>query len=266
MINRNRESVNDMADLLITELRDNRLWAIYRVGEYGDDTSEVIRCSGWIPNLWNLTQADFADGNRPVVQAEVESKTYTEHTNGGRTNNKEYVSPSAYFADPYVKERYMSYLGRDVFDFSFPPGDPDKVDMVVTFRHFGVQFSLRDSSIDVQNTPLVEWYSEYHQTTAERLATSEVFASSNEAIAGQIKCDGIFGDRYFPIAKFDLTKVKLSDAINVCESFKGCSTALVLAGGKVAFIGLRAKASELEYIEDVYEVGGQIVSNQDWEW
>ena len=77
--------------------------------------------------------------------------------------------------------------------------------------------------------------------------------------------DDLFGDRFFPVAKFDLTTTSLDIAECMCDHFKGHSKPIIYQD-RFAFIGIRCKPSELYNIHDLYEVGGTILINEEFDW
>lgn len=253
-----------MANLLITELKGDKLWAIYRFGEYGD--GEVIRASGWIPNVFGITEADIVD-KKYLTDVKVERKIFMEASNGGRSNQKEYVSIEDYFADPSVKKRYFDKLASSnpmIYSMN-NPGDIEHLDLIVDLSYNDRTFTLREIMYDISNSPIDEWYSEFHSNhMALKLDVCETFDTPEEAILNQKDTDDLFGKRYFPVAVFNLNKATLEQAKNVCENFKGSSRPII--SNDRCYIGLRSKDYELSNIHEIYEIGGAILQHQEWNW
>jgi hypothetical protein len=250
-----------LVQLLATERKNGKVWAIYRSED--SDVNDFTTAYGWVPNVWGL---DESSSVKNIVECNLVKKYFMQASNGGRSNLKHYDSIADYFADPIVKKMYMRSLSseNDILFLMNHPGDTDRLDVVYEFEHEGQHFELDDSIWDPKDSPVNDWYSEFHAVTGAILESIESYATAEEAIAAQTSTNDLFGKRYFPVAKFDLSKVKLSDALIICEEFKGHSRPLTFNG--VAYVGVRSKDYQLESIESIYELGGTILKDRDWDW
>lgn len=211
--------------------------------------------SGYVPNVFGVDE--IIPGNEHTVT--VLKTSVMEHMNGGRINEKEYSSIEEYIADPLVKERCIQQYKKEPFDFNFR-GEPTRVDHKFYLNHNGKDISVISPGYDTVVPP--EWYSEVHMTKAAELYSKYCFEDLDEAISNLGAVDDLFGTRYFPVACFN--RNLLDDAKDVCENFKGFSQPLLYEDR--VFFGLRMKPCEIGYITDLYDAGGVILKNCEWDW
>jgi hypothetical protein len=229
----------------------SKVWAVLSCGD--GDTAAY----DYISNIFGINEFDETIG-KPTFTVNVVSVVYKQHSNGGRTNNKDYPSIDAYVNDPITKKLYQQKLKSSFFDLS--PGDPDSVDAIYTIEYNGQLFNLSGTHYDIIPP---DWYSEEHQDTGKRLSKSVAYDTAEEALnsLGEPTND-LFGQRYFPVVKCD--RANLSSVVNECENFKSCSKPIFF--GNYAFIGIRSKTHEVNYIRDVYKAGGVVLKNEEWNW
>lgn len=226
----------------------SKVWALYK--------DEGVLASGWVPNLWDIKE--LSHDNRTHVNATLVNIYYMQGSNGGRSNQKRYDSIADYVADPITKQLYLTALKSGMFDR--PCGDADKVDKIFNFTAFGTKFTIQEHMYDEILPP--EWYSEEFQETAVLLAKADVYPTADEAISNQEKRDDLFGDRFFPVVVYP--KDKLEIAKELVQEFKNWSNPLFFED-KV-FFGIRAKSCEIWNLKNVYESGGHVLINQEWDW
>lgn len=260
-----------MATILVSgEIKNGKIWAEH-ITEEANEWEGFKTVRGWVPWIFDqYVSKHFLDSidqdGRPSkfeVPVKFVRKCYIEHSNGSRTNNKQYSSIEEYIADPFVKELYLTRLSQDMFDLS-NSGESQHLDLVYVFSLFGRVFHLSTIEYDVAVDKFEEWYSEAKVSVAQELELVDVWELPEDALAGQQKADDLFGERYFPVAKFDLTVTSLEEAKDACEYFKGCSKPLKI--GNHVYIGIRSKGSELDGIFGIYGISGRILKDREWDW
>jgi hypothetical protein len=97
---------------------------------------------------------------------------------------------------------------------------------------------------------------------SKELYNLETFDTAKEAIDTQQSEEDLFGTRYFPVLSFPVKSLEIGREL--AGGFKNCSEPL-LYKDKV-FFGVRAKTREISYIEDIYEAGGVVLKNRQWDW
>lgn len=239
-----------------------------------EDTSKIWVCvddsdddsflgSGYIDNPFTIEELSGIEEKfvKKAFSGTLLYSKYMEHSNGGRTNEKVYDSIAEYFADPLVKalvtKRYLS-------GFDLSSGNPDQLDAIHTFEFDqfpGKQFTVSESLWGDFVPP--EWRTEIYASTIEQLDSCVVWDDAKQAIANSEVCDDLFGDRAFPVIR--APKHLAKEMLDIADSaFKSCSK--VLHSSEYIYIGLRSKVYELDNINEVYEKGGFILKDRQWDW
>lgn len=222
----------------------------------------ILIGSSYVKNIFTDDQIRKDENNTFLeLTGIIEDIKFLEKSNGGRSNEKEYSSVQDYFNDPKVKRNIEQKCKAGVL--SFISGDPDKVSIktkiklnIVPEQLIVVELGVYDDFVPP------EWYNEFHADILDRLLTKEHYASSSEAINGLTYHEDLFGDRYFPVIKASIDKIEQMKIL--ASEFKNWSKPLF--NDQFVFIGLRAKPDEIYTIEDIYNAGGYILKNVDWDW
>jgi hypothetical protein len=233
----------------------SKIWVLL---QEEDDCTNTSLVSGYIDNCLNIDEIDRT-AKYPV---ELLSQYWMEHTNGGRSNLKQYLTPLDYWSDPDVKSRVMEYYSNNMTYQFTHKGDPNRIDLCCRFKLFNCVFEL--SSVDYDCSPPDEWYSESKHETLLRLQQSPVFDSVVEALSHvSNNCvSDLFGDRYFPVLKAPRKLDRVMESL--CNSFK--SNSKLIYDDEYVYIGIRSKNSELDTIYDIYDRGGFILNGVEWDW
>lgn len=240
----------------------SKIWVILQ--DPLDDDSWSIG-SGYIANIFPEGYFDAEDGtfNAQKLTGVVTKTVVMEHSNGGRSNNKEYSSVHEYLADPIVKQACRDIIiGGLGAKLSRNGGDPDRVDFVRTFKidGYSVEFTVSDSCFD--SIIPQEWTNEFHSNVITGLAKCKVWDTAQQAIENTESTYDLFGERYFPVLK---APVELASKMeNICDGFKSYSTPLT--DSEFVYIGIRSKPYEIDNIKEIYSAGGWILQYQEWDW
>jgi len=240
----------------ITTPNTSKIWAVIQKDIDDEDT---VSGYGYIENIFGIEEID----KDKLYDINILSIKFMEHANGGRTNTKQYNSIEEYWADPKVKENVMRCY-KEGFSFKLSyRGSPDELDVIVDFEVVGYEghiFTLSENLYPCE--PPEEWYSESLPYVIENLKTKTTYETYQDALEAQTKTDDFFGERYFPVLKAPKhLKGKIQDC---CDNFKGHSKALT--DGENIYIGIRSKDFELGAIKEIYEQGGSILVDAEWDW
>jgi hypothetical protein len=231
-----------------------------------DDFGGFLRIGGGyidnlFPNEYFGTQDNF---DKSIKLEGVLSECYfMESSNGGRGNPNQYSSIEEYIKDPLVKQRFNKRQFNR-FDFS-DCGDPERVDLISRFRiqePFEVPRTFELKERIWEDVVPLEWYSEAHSSTVERLSKTDSYENAQEAIESTSVEDDLFGSRLFPVLK--APKELMDKMKEICEDFKSYSK--VLMDDQFIYIGIRSKEHEIDTINDIYENGGTILKDTQWDW
>ena len=253
---------------------DVRQYALHRLDSNNPDKSKIwvtishpeeysLGC-GYISNPFPEGYFDAEDGTfkKQKLTGVVTKTVVMESSNGCRSNTKEYSSIQEYLADPIVKEacRYITVgrLGAKIARC----GDPNRVDFIRTFKIDGYseEFTLSDSYYS--NIIPQEWTNEFHANTIEVLSKCKVWDTAQQALNNTESTDDFFGERYFPVLK---APVELTETMqSICYGFK--SHSIPLTDSEFVYIGIRSKSCEIGTISEIYEAGGCILRDQEWDW
>jgi hypothetical protein len=223
------------------------------------DDEDTLSGYGYIDNIFGIEEIN----KEKLYDINILAIKYLEHSNGGRTNKKEYNSVEDYWADPKVKENVCrSYKEGLSFKFSYN-GNPDEIDVKVVFEvvdYPGHTFTLYENLYT--SKPPKEWYSECLSHVIDELKQKSSYPTHLDALEAQIKTDDLFGERYFPVLK---APIALEEQMVECAAyFKGHSK--TLTDGENVYIGIRSKSHELGGITEIYEQGGTILVDTQWDW
>lgn len=227
----------------------SEVWAVIEDGDFFG--------SGYIKNVFGINV--LGDGVKQVFEGVELFRVYRQHNNGGRTNGQAYHSLSAYLDDPINQQLYAKKISSGPFDVI---GNPEDVDVELSFKILGYTetFIVSHTLYDVWTD---EFYSSVFSNVIAELEATEVYDTAEVALAAQVPTDDLFGTRYFPVFKFP--KDHWPQAEYFVSSFKGCSKALI--GKDHVYYGVRAKKSEINYIEEAYtKLGGKVLAGTDWYW
>ena len=235
---------------------------VWVVGE-----SENLSVYGYVKNVFNLQEigvhARLARMKNilGIAFVTIESIIYKEHSNGGRTNEKEYASVYDYTNDPVVWRRYREWLATRPFG---RPGDPDQVDAVITVR-YQLNHSIVITTPQYSETPILpsSWYSDHFFLKGCEFHVTERIDSVEEAIASFMPCETLFGTRSFGVATWPSTVPEWVINESLFD-FKGYSQPIHYAGN--TYIGLKVAGNEEVAVKAIYESGGKILKHKEWDW
>lgn len=238
------------------------IWVNVHFCEDGED--DYIG-SGYIDNPFPLDYfgAVGEEFRRETFSGVLVKTVIMEHANGGRSNNKQYSSLLEYLADPLVKELCRkSITGGLAYSFSSDGGDPDNIDYVNTckFDQFPEEFEISHTTYD--SIVPQAWLNEFNSDTIIGLGKCAVWPDADKAIAESTVEDDLFGLRAFPVLKAPIGLT--SKMQSICGWFKSCSEPL--SDSEFVYIGIRAKTYEIDTIREIYEAGGWILCDQQWDW
>lgn len=239
----------------------SKIWV--NVNNYENGNKELIG-SGYITNPFSLDYfGSDEEFSKETFTGSLVKTVVMEHSNGGRSNNKQYSSLAEYLADPVVKESCREYITGGVASvLSRNGGDPDKIDYITTwkFDQFPEEFTTSYSCWD-KIIPQ-EWLNEFNAHTIVNLSKCSVWPNAARAISESQVEEDLFGDRLFPVLKapIELTG-KMQD---ICYGFRSFSDPLT--DSEFVYIGIRSKKYEIDTINEIYEAGGWILCDQQWDW
>lgn len=240
----------------------SKIWVILQ--DPLDDDSWSIG-SGYIANIFPEGYFDAEDGTfkAKTVTGIVTRTVVMEHSNGGRINTKEYSSVQEYLADPIVKAACREHItGGLMARIARGGGEPDRVDFIRTFKIDGYdsEFTVTDSCYD--SIIPQGWINEFHSNVITVLAKCKVWDTAEQALQNSESTDDLFGERYFPVLKAPV--VLTATMQSICDGFKGYSTPLT--DSEFVYIGIRSKSYEIDNIKEIYDAGGWILCDQEWDW
>lgn len=227
-----------------------------------EDTWMNLIATGYVDNIFGATVENDAD--QTGIEITVTKCCFMEHMNGGRKNDNEYATVEDYLADPVVKENARKHVLGGIFDRG--PGDSDKLDFVFEFkvtdeRYVSDKVFTMSESLWDEVLPS-EWYNEFHSDTIADLSGYKVYESAEAALAAVEVREDLFGNRLFPVIKAPLSLKDLM--VEYAGNCKGHSTPI--DDGESVYIGLRCKEWEISVVNEVYESGGAILQNREWNW
>lgn len=240
----------------------SEIWVVSKIKNELEEGMTICAGHGYVLNVFGEDYFGNAENFRKeTFDATIKSVSYFEHCNGGRQNTKAYQSVEEYLSDPVVKENLRRKSIATVFDMS--PGDPERIDVeiVFTFDKFpNVELMVTETSYE--DIVPEEWYSEFYAKEINELETFDVFENAQEAIINTKIEEDIFGQRAFPVMRVPHNASK--ELIDCHYAFKNYSKPL--KGKEFIYFGLRSKMSELDTINEIYELGGHILKNKQWDW
>jgi hypothetical protein len=243
----------------------DRIYVIYK------DDIEKVSMYGFVPNVFGYTYDDCNDEkflNIPV-DVDVKSIKFMEMEENGRGNLNDYRSVEDYFNDPAVKLKCVQSYTTPSW-LSGEKGNPLELECYMELEYDGKPFEFInryncDDEDKLYSFIPKEWYGEAFQHCVEKLSECESYDIADEYLSytesNKTEC-AIFGERYFPVAKFK--KDDLVKGYDIACWFKNCSEPLIY--GDYVYFGIRSKPSELSNgVKMIYELG-TILKNVEWDW
>ena len=228
--------------------RKDEQWVWTHIPLYGD---QYVSIAQWV------SQKLGEPGS--TIEKMIVKAVLLEAKNGGRFNNREYKSYQEYFDS--CKDTVMEYWrGGMMLKIMRGSGDPDSMDIRV---YLGNGMILEGPLYEFSAPE--EWYSEIHRDNYKFQLRDGLFDTADEAIYAYslLNSEDLFGERYFPVAVFPIeTTANIRD---IMAMPKGSSKPIVTRDNII--FGTRCKSSEYqELIKLVYENGGKIAKNLQWDW
>ena len=255
----------------IVNLPDNlsKLWAIVTL-PIKEECGGFKTTSGYIENFLGLTEID------KEVKYEVTCTRafLMESKNGGRTNTTEYDTIEDYINDPFVRRMYEKKRTSGMFgmlDYGANPGEVDDVydlqwDIPLDIEGFEpgsykrVTFQLESSRYE--SIAPADWENDLFMAKIGKLRQAKAYSDSTSAIDAQVRTQDLFGDRFFPVLRAPLALKE--QMLEACYYFKSHSKPLF--DDTYVYIGIRSKVHEIGTIQTIYEEGGEILINREWDW
>lgn len=242
----------------------NRVYAIY------EDDEQLVSMAGFVKNVFGYTYDDMKDGFLYInVSVDVNSIKFMEMEDDGRSNHTVYDTIEDYINDPLVKLKCIDSYKNPSW-CSEKKGNPLEVACTMQLSYNGIPFEFvaeyrcDDADKGYSFIP-IEWYGEAWESIAVKLNDAESYANPQEYLeyAENIKSEcPIFGERYFPVIKFN--KSDIVEGEDIAAWFKNSSKPLCY--GDYVYFGIRSKPSELSHgIEKVYKIGS-VLKNCEWDW
>ena len=239
-----------------------RVWAVLR--EERDDPFSISFTGGHhIPNVFDITNETLQE-ELPELSTTICKIWYTQHSTCLGAKLKEYDSVESYWADPSIKKACIEKFQGGV-DYSLAnDSDPTSIDMhvAVTLDGYPDVGVLSFKSVLYDTNSPTEWYSEAHDLLIKSLRNVVSYDTAEKAIKSMTLEQDLFGDRYFPVLK--APQELETEMADIASSFKSCSR--TLTDGENIYIGIRSKTHEIGYIHDIYEAGGTILVDTQWDW
>jgi hypothetical protein len=247
---------------------DNNTQRVYVI--YKDDIKKVSMY-GFVPNVFGYTYDDCNDEQylNISVDVDVTSVKFMEMEENGRGNINEYRSVEDYFDDPDVKLKCVqSYITPSWKSGEI--GNPFELECFMELEYNGKPFEFINR-YDCEDADKMysfipkPWYGEAFHSYAVKCHECESYDTADDYIEyaqqNHSECP-IFGERYFPVAKFK--KDDLAKGYDIACWFKNCSEPLIY--GDNVYFGIRSKPSEIsDGVRKIYEYGS-VLKNVEWDW
>lgn len=243
----------------------NKVYVIY------EDTDKKVSMAGFVKNVFGYTGDDLNDDHVLDITIPVDVKyiTFMEMEENGRSNNFVYYTVDDYINDPMVKIKCIHAFKNKSWTTD-DKGNPLEVECTMQLSYNGIPFEFvaeyrcDDADKGYSFIP-IEWYGEAWESIAVKLNDAESYANPQDYLeyTENIKSEcPIFGERYFPVIKFN--KSDILEGEDIATWFKNCSKPLCY--GDYVYFGIRSKPSELSHgIKKVYE-RGTVLKNCEWDW
>lgn len=241
----------------------NRVYAIY------EDDEQLVSMAGFVKNVFGYTYDDLKDGFLDInVSVDVKSMHFMEMADDGRSNHTVYDTIEDYINDPLVKLKCIDSYKNPSW-CSDTKGNPLEVECTMELSYNDIPFEFVseyrcDDADKFYSFIPIGWYGEAWESVADKLSKAESYATPQEYFEytehNKSECP-IFGERYFPVIKFKKDDIIKGD--DIAGWFKNNSKPLCY--GNYVYFGIRAKPSELGYVDKVYECG-TVLKNNEWDW